>query len=129
MPWARLPPNLPVIIPERLGTIRRARGISEMVGSDSYCFVAEEGVPGARAIYTRFGGYVPRPNGTASFMAGLRIAHFERVEWLRAAAPSPRRGPRVSRRGGRGRSICISKDDVRVFAKVQVASPCSQLRS
>jgi peptide/nickel transport system substrate-binding protein len=86
MPWARLPPNLPVIMPERFGTITPAQGVSEMVGSDSYRFVAEARVPGAHAVYTRFGGYVPRPNGTASFMAGLRIGHFKRVEWL----PIPR---------------------------------------
>lgn len=75
-------PNLPVIMPERFGAIPPANAVPEMIGSGPYRFVASERVPGARAVYAKFDAYVPRPSGTPSFLAGPRIAHFERVEWL-----------------------------------------------
>ena len=36
---------------------------------------------GERATYERFAGYVPRTEGTASYTAGPKVAHFDRVEW------------------------------------------------
>jgi len=38
-------------------------------------------VPGRLIAYARHAGYVPRPTGVASFTAGPKMAHFERVEW------------------------------------------------
>ena len=37
-------------------------------------------MPGSRAAYTRFDGYVPRKDAP-SFLAGAKIAHIPRVEW------------------------------------------------
>ena len=72
---------LPAIMPERLARTDAYTAITEMVGSGPYRFVAGERVPGALAVYQRFAGYVPRPEGAVSFTAGPRIAHFDRVEW------------------------------------------------
>jgi peptide/nickel transport system substrate-binding protein len=34
------------------------------------------------SAYERFAGYVPRDEGTPSYTAGPKLAHFDRVEWL-----------------------------------------------
>src|ERR1700710_777518 len=82
------PTNLmAAIMPERLAQTPATTMMKEMVGSGPYSYVAAERVPGARNVYRRFDGYVPRPQGTASFTAGPRIAHFERVEWLTTPDP------------------------------------------
>ncbi len=73
--------NLPAIMPERLAMTDPYKAITEMVGSGPYRFVPGERVPGALAVYRKFDGYVPRSDGEASFTAGPRIAHFDRVEW------------------------------------------------
>ncbi len=72
----------PCIMPERLANTDPYRQISEMVGSGPYKFVAGEYSPGARAVYERFAGYVPRPDGRLSYCAGPKVAHFGRVEWI-----------------------------------------------
>jgi peptide/nickel transport system substrate-binding protein len=74
--------NIAVIMPERLARTDAYTQVTEMVGSGPYKFVAGERVPGSRAIYERFAGYVPRPQGAPSRMAGPKIAHFDRVEWI-----------------------------------------------
>ena len=33
-------------------------------------------------VYEKFAGYVPRPDGVPSLMAGPKVVHFERVEWI-----------------------------------------------
>ena len=82
------PTNLmAVIMPERLASLPTDKRLTEMVGSGPFQFVADERVPGARNVYRKFAGYVPRPNGAASFCAGPRIAHFDRVEWLTTPDP------------------------------------------
>lgn len=48
-------------------------------------------------VYTRFGGYVPRSDGVVSALAGPKVAHFGRVEWvvipdIATAAAALRRG-------------------------------------
>ena len=73
--------NICPIMPERLAATPATQQVTEMVGSGPYRFVADERVPGARAVYQKFAGYVPRADGTPSMMAGPRVAHFERVEW------------------------------------------------
>lgn len=74
--------NVCFIMPERISLTDPMMPISEMVGSGPYRFVANERVPGSRAVYAKFDGYVPRPNGTASLLAGPKVAHFDRVEWM-----------------------------------------------
>ena len=73
--------NMPAIMPERLARTDPFTQVTEMVGSGPFKFLAAERVPGARVAYERFAGYVPRPGGTASFTAGPKVAHFDRVVW------------------------------------------------
>ena len=72
---------VPVIMPERLARTDPGTQVTEMVGSGPFRFVADERVAGARAVYEKFGGYVPRAGGTPSFTAGPKVAHFDRVVW------------------------------------------------
>src|SRR5882757_1990129 len=69
------------IMPERLAQTDSVMPVKELVGSGPFRFKADELVPGARLVYQRFDGYVPRPDGTASMLAGPKIANFDRVEW------------------------------------------------
>ncbi len=69
------------IMPERLAKTDPFKQVTEMVGSGPFRFVANERVPGAKVVYERFAGYVPRPDGTPSLTAGPKIVKFDRVEW------------------------------------------------
>ena len=73
---------MPAMMPERLATADPAKPLPEIVGSGPFRFVAGERVPGARAVYERFAGYVPRADGVASRTAGPKRVHFDRVEWI-----------------------------------------------
>ena len=75
------------IMPERLTATPGGR-LTEMVGSGPFRFLADQRVPGARNVYARFDGYVPRADGTPSFCAGPKIVHFDRVEWLTTPDPA-----------------------------------------
>jgi peptide/nickel transport system substrate-binding protein len=82
------PTNLmAVVMPERLANTPPGTLLNEMVGSGPYRFLPAERVSGARNAYAKFDLYVPR-EGVASFCAGPRIAHFERVEWLTTPDPA-----------------------------------------
>ncbi|MBR0664230.1 ABC transporter substrate-binding protein [Roseomonas hellenica] len=76
-------PSTPVcfIMPERIANTDPARPITEVIGSGPFRFVANERVPGARVVYQRFEGYVPRPEGNPSWTAGPKRVHVDRVEW------------------------------------------------
>lgn len=94
-PFSHLPdalgkptPYLPAIMPERLARTSSSTQVTEVIGSGPYRFVPGERVPGALAVYQRFEGYVPRPSGTTSFLAGPKVAHFDRVEWHTLPDPS-----------------------------------------
>jgi peptide/nickel transport system substrate-binding protein len=68
------------VMPERFAAQDPGRALSEVVGSGPYRFVASERVSGSRLVYRRFEGYRPAP-GAPSFLAGPKLAHFERMEW------------------------------------------------
>jgi peptide/nickel transport system substrate-binding protein len=70
------------MMPERLALTDPFRQVTEMVGSGPFRFKVDEHVAGARAAYERDAAYVPRPDGTASFTAGPKIVHVDRVEWI-----------------------------------------------
>lgn len=72
----------PVMMPQRLAEAETGRPISEMIGSGPFRFLANERVPGARNVYEKFAGYVPRPDGVTEFTAGPKHVHLDRVEWL-----------------------------------------------
>ncbi|WP_372617800.1 ABC transporter substrate-binding protein [Falsiroseomonas sp.] len=77
-------PSTPVcfIMPERLASQDPNRPITgDLIGSGPFRFAADERVPGARVVYTRFADYVPRASGDASWTAGPKRVHFDRVEW------------------------------------------------
>ena len=73
--------NICCMMPERLAATDAFAQVPEIVGSGPFRYVASERVPGSLDVYARFEGYVPRPSGTASFIAGPKVAHFDRVEW------------------------------------------------
>ncbi|WP_375459640.1 ABC transporter substrate-binding protein [uncultured Enterovirga sp.] len=72
---------VPVIMPGRLASTDAFKAVSETVGSGPFRFVPDERVPGSLAVYRKFDRYRPRTEGVASFTAGPRVAHFDRVEW------------------------------------------------
>ena len=92
-PFALLPDalatftNMAAIMPERLARTDPYQQVTEMVGSGPFRFVSGERVSGSRVVYERFAGYVPRPDGTPSYTAGPKVAHFDRVVWT--VVPDP----------------------------------------
>ena len=68
-------------MPQRLAETDPAKAVPEIIGSGPCRYLAAERLQGALNAYARFGGYVPRPSGTPSLLAGPKIAHFDRVEW------------------------------------------------
>lgn len=70
------------IMPERLARTDINTLLGEAVGSGPYRFVPGERIPGSRTVYAKFDGYVPRPGGEASLLAGPKVVHVDRVEWL-----------------------------------------------
>jgi len=86
-PWSLVIPALgkvgstvPFIMPARLAATPATEQVTEMVGSGPFRFVADEYVPGAKAVYVRNDDYVARdepPSGTA----GGKVVNIERVEW------------------------------------------------
>ena len=70
------------MMPERLAKSDPFKPITEMVGSGPFRFKADECLSGARAVYTKFDRYNPRPQVSTGWTAGGKIVHFERVEWI-----------------------------------------------
>jgi peptide/nickel transport system substrate-binding protein len=70
------------MMPERLASLDSYKAVPEMVGSGPFRFKADEWVSGARAVYTKFEKYQPRPEVSTGWTAGGKVAHFERVEWV-----------------------------------------------
>ena len=68
------------IMPERLAKTDPFVSITEMVGSGPFRYLADERVPGARTVYARFEGYVPRPEGAPDWTSGPKVANVDRVE-------------------------------------------------
>jgi peptide/nickel transport system substrate-binding protein len=79
---AKMSPSNCPIMPERLARTDPARAVTEIIGSGPFRFLERERLAGARAVYARFEGYVPRAEGTPSGTAGPKVAHFDRVEWI-----------------------------------------------
>lgn len=69
------------MMPERVARLPAAEQLKDTTGSGPYRFVADEWVSGARSVYTRFAGYVPRQE-KPDYFSGGKAAHFERVEWI-----------------------------------------------
>jgi peptide/nickel transport system substrate-binding protein len=76
----KIAPTMPAIMPARLAATDPRRAVTEIVGSGPFRFVPGERVPGARAVYERYSGYVPREEA-ASLTAGGKQALLDRVVW------------------------------------------------
>ncbi len=77
-------PSTPVafMMPERLASQDPNTPLrGDIIGSGPFRFAASERVPGARVVYTRFDGYVPRADGTPTWTAGPKRTFLDRVEW------------------------------------------------
>ena len=80
----------------RVFTAKRARvgyhmnqfAMSLMKAENRERFKADERVPGALTVYEKFSGYVPRGDGSATFTAGPKNVHFDRIEWRIIPDPS-----------------------------------------
>ena len=88
--------TMPCIMPERLAATDPFRQVTEIVGSGPYRFLPAEFNSGVRSAYERFVEYVPRSEGTQSYTAGPKVAHFDRVEW-RSIGDAASRSPRYCR--------------------------------
>jgi peptide/nickel transport system substrate-binding protein len=71
---------VPFIMPERLAETDPNRGVTEMIGSGPYRFIAGEYNSGSRVVYEKFDAYQPRQEAP-SWTSGAKIAHFRRIEW------------------------------------------------
>ena len=91
--------NVCLMMPERLAATDPFRQVTEMTGSGPFRFIAKDRVPGALVAYERNTAYVPRPNGVASFTAGPKIVHVDRVEWH--VTPDPATAAAAMRTGER----------------------------
>jgi peptide/nickel transport system substrate-binding protein len=69
------------IMPERLAQTDPSKQIAAAIGSGPFRFVADERIPGSRVVYAKNPAYVPRPDGVASFQAGPKVVHVDRVVW------------------------------------------------
>ena len=68
------------MMPEHVAKTDPFKQISDTTGSGPYRFLADEFIPGAHAGYARNASYVPRQE-PAEWMAGGKVAHFDRIEW------------------------------------------------
>jgi peptide/nickel transport system substrate-binding protein len=69
------------IMPARIAATDPFRQINEYVGSGPMRFMRNEWVPGAKAVFEKFAGYVPRQEG-ASWLAGGKRMLVDRIEWV-----------------------------------------------
>lgn len=69
------------IMPERLARTDAFTQVTEMVGSGPFRFKADERIVGARVVYERFDGYVPREGGEPQWTSGPKRVFLDRVEW------------------------------------------------
>jgi peptide/nickel transport system substrate-binding protein len=68
------------VMPERIAATDPFKQISEYIGSGPMRFKKDEWVPGAKAIFEKFDGYVPRAE-KANWLSGGKRMHFDRIEW------------------------------------------------
>ena len=69
------------IMPARIAATDPFRQIGEYVGSGPMRFAKNEWVPGAKAVFEKFPGYVPRQE-PSSWLAGGKNIVAERIEWV-----------------------------------------------
>ncbi len=75
------------IMPERMARTDPFKQITEYVGSGPFRFLRDEWQAGSRAAFARNDKYVPRGE-PPSYLAGGKVAHVERVEWVTIPDPA-----------------------------------------
>ena len=75
------------VMPARIAATDPFRQINEYVGSGPMRFLQNEWVPGARAVFEKFVGYVPRQE-PAFWLAGGKRMLVDRIEWSVIADPA-----------------------------------------
>jgi peptide/nickel transport system substrate-binding protein len=75
------------VMPARIAATDPFQQIGEYVGSGPMRFVRNEWVPGAKAVFDKFGDYVPRQE-PASWLAGGRNIVVDRIEWITIPDPA-----------------------------------------
>jgi peptide/nickel transport system substrate-binding protein len=75
------------IMPARIAATDPFKQINEYVGSGPMRFVRNEWIPGAKAVFERFDGYVPRQE-PASWLSGGKRIEAERIEWMTIPDPA-----------------------------------------
>ena len=70
-----------VIMPERLAQTDPFKAVTDPTGSGPFRFLPTERIPGARVVWERVPGYVPRSSGVTQGTAGPKVAYFDRIEW------------------------------------------------
>ena len=83
------------IMPERMARTDPFKQVTESIGSGPYRFLKDEWVPGSRAAWAKFDGYIPRKE-PVSGTAGGRIPAMERVVWTNIDDPSTAMGALIS---------------------------------
>lgn len=68
------------VMPERVAMTDPYKQITEFVGSGPMRFKKDEWVPGAKAVFEKFDGYVPRSE-KANWLSGGKRINFDRIEW------------------------------------------------
>jgi peptide/nickel transport system substrate-binding protein len=68
------------IMPERIAATDPFKQITEQIGSGPMRFNKAEWVAGAKAVFEKFTGYVPREE-KGSWLSGGKRMHFDRIEW------------------------------------------------
>lgn len=68
------------VMPESVASTSPDQQITSWIGSGPYRFLRDEWVPGSRAVYAKFDGYVPRSE-EPEWTSGAKLANVERMEW------------------------------------------------
>jgi peptide/nickel transport system substrate-binding protein len=68
------------MMPERIAKTDPFKQISEYIGSGPMTFKSDEFVPGSKAVFERFAGYVPRDEPNSWLSGGKRML-LDRIEW------------------------------------------------
>lgn len=69
------------MMPERMAKTPASEQIKEYIGSGPFIFKRDEWVSGAKAVYAKNTGYVPRQE-TPQYYSGGKVVNFDRVEWI-----------------------------------------------
>jgi peptide/nickel transport system substrate-binding protein len=69
------------VMPERMAKTPASEQIKEFIGSGPFIFKSDEWVSGAKAVYVKNSGYVPRQERPEYFSGG-KVVNFDRVEWI-----------------------------------------------